>query len=156
MQRILIWDLPTRVFHWTLASCFAVAWFTSEGDRWLAIHVFAGYLMLGLAGFRLAWGFVGSHFSRFSNFWFSPKVALRYVRDVLQRRAERYIGHNPAGSAAIYLLLVMVLALGASGVLALGGDEQHGIAADWFSFDQIQLIKQVHVLLAKVMMLVVV
>ena len=72
LQPTLIWDLPTRLFHWVLAGSFALAWFTAESDRWLAVHVFCGYLMLGLVAFRLLWGVVGSHFSRFASFWFSP------------------------------------------------------------------------------------
>ena len=62
LQRTLIWDLPTRLFHWTLAGSFVLAWLTSEGDEWLSIHAFLGYLVMGLVGFRLMWGFAGSHF----------------------------------------------------------------------------------------------
>ena len=61
MQRILIWDVPTRLFHWTLALSFTGAWLTSESDQWLSVHVFLGYLMLGLVFFRLLWGFAGTH-----------------------------------------------------------------------------------------------
>ena len=50
---ILIWDLPTRLFHWTLVGSFALAWLTAESDPWLSVHVFAGYLMLGLVAFRV-------------------------------------------------------------------------------------------------------
>ena len=56
MQRILIWDIPTRLFHWTLALSFAAAWLTSESDEWLGVHVFFGYLMLGMVAFRVLWG----------------------------------------------------------------------------------------------------
>jgi len=156
MQRTLIWDLPTRLFHWTLASSFAIAWLTSEGDQWGAIHVFAGYLMLGLVGFRVLWGFVGSHFSRFASFWFGPKEAVDYVKQVAAGHAARHVGHNPAGSMAIYILLLMAVLVGISGVITLGGDEQQGLAAGWLSFAQIRLLKELHELGAIAMLLVVI
>ncbi|MDO8320268.1 cytochrome b/b6 domain-containing protein [Rhodoferax sp.] len=155
MQRTLIWDLPTRLFHWTLASSFALAWLTSEGDRWRSIHVFLGYLMLGLVVFRLIWGFTGSHFSRFSSFWFGPKEALDYLKQVTTKHAPRHVGHNPTGSLAIYILLVMSVAVGLTGVVTLGGDEQQGITAGWLSFAQVQTLKQLHELGAIAMLLVV-
>jgi len=155
MQRTLIWDLPTRLFHWTLASCFAIAWLTSDGDRWHSLHVFAGYLMLGLVAFRVVWGFVGSHFSRFASFWFGPREAFDYLKQVASGHADRHVGHNPTGSLAIYILLAMTVAVGVSGIVTMGGDEQQGIAAGWFSFAQIQVLKKLHELGAIAMLLVV-
>lgn len=155
MQRTLIWDLPTRLFHWTLASSFALAWLTSEGDRWRSVHVFLGYLMLGLVVFRLIWGFAGSHFSRFASFWFGPKAALAYLKQVLRGHAPRHVGHNPTGSVAIYILLALAIVVGISGIATLGGDEQQGIAAGWLTFAQVQVIKKLHDLGATLMLLVV-
>jgi cytochrome b len=155
MQRTLIWDLPTRLFHWALAASFALAYITSEGDRWRSVHVFFGYLILGLVVFRLVWGFAGSHFSRFDSFWFSPKASLGYLKQVLSRTAPRHVGHNPTGSMAIYILLALAVVVGITGVLTLGGDEQQGLAAGFFSFSQIKLIKKLHELFANGMLLVV-
>ena len=92
MQRTLIWDIPTRLFHWTLATSFALAWLTSESDTWRSVHVFAGYLMVGLVGFRVLWGFAGSHFSRFSSFRFGPGEAMTYLKQLVSGRAPRQIG----------------------------------------------------------------
>ncbi len=155
MQRTLIWDLPTRLFHWTLALSFVGAWLTSEGDQWHSIHVFLGYLALGMVSFRLVWGLMGSHFSRFSSFWFSPKEALSYLSEVMAGHAKRHVGHNPTGSWAIYILLALTVLLGVTGILTLGGDEQQGVAAGWLNFGQIQTLKKLHELTAIVMLLVV-
>lgn len=155
MQRTLIWDLPTRLFHWTLASSFAVAWLTSDGDRWHSLHVFAGYLMLGMVAFRVVWGFVGSHFSRFATFWFGPTQAISYLKEVMAGNAARHVGHNPTGSVAIYILLALTVAVGFSGIVTMGGDEQQGIAAGWFSFSEIALLKKLHEVGAILMLLVV-
>lgn len=155
MQRTLIWDLPTRLFHWALAASFALAYITSDGDRWRSVHVFFGYLILGLVVFRLMWGVAGSHFSRFNSFWFGPKQALDYLKQVLARTAPRHVGHNPTGSLAIYVLLALAVVVGITGILTLGGDEQQGLAAGFFSFSQIKLIKKLHELFANGMLLVV-
>jgi cytochrome b/mono/diheme cytochrome c family protein len=155
MQRTLIWDLPTRLFHWTLASSFALAWLTSEGDQWRAIHVFLGYLMLGLVGFRVVWGFAGSHFSRFASFWFGPKQAMDYLKQIATGHAPRHVGHNPTGSLAIYILLALSVVVGATGIVTLGGDEQQGVVAGWFTFSQAKILKELHELSATAMLLVV-
>jgi cytochrome b len=156
MQRTLIWDLPTRLFHWALASSFAFAWITSDGDRWRSIHVFLGYLILGLVIFRLVWGFAGSHFSRFASFWFGPREALDYLKQVATAKAPRHVGHNPTGSLAIYALLAMAVVVGLTGILTLGGDEQQGIAAGWLSFSQVDWLKELHEAGAILMLLVVI
>lgn len=154
-QRILIWDVPTRLFHWTLAASFAGAWLTSESDQWLSVHVFLGYLMLGLVGFRLVWGLVGTHYARFSSFWFGPKDALAYLRQVLSGHAPRHVGHNPTGSLAIYLLLLLTLVVGVSGFFTLGGEEQQGAVAGWLGIVQGRSFKKLHELSAWLMLLLV-
>jgi cytochrome b len=155
MQRILIWDVPTRLFHWALASSFVGAWFTSESDQWLGVHVFLGYLMLGLVGFRVIWGMVGSHYARFNSFWFGPKAALAYFREIMSGHAARYVGHNPAGSLAVYLLLFLTLLAGVTGVFSLGGEEQQGAVAGFLSTAQGQIFKKLHEFTAIVMLLLV-
>jgi cytochrome b len=143
-QRTLIWDWPTRLFHWPLAICFALAWLSAGSDVWLPLHVFCGYLMLGLLGFRLIWGVLGSYHSRFANFWFGPAQALAYLRQLASRRATRHVGHNPAGSLAIYALLTLTLVVCALGILTLGGEEQRGLAAGWLTLSQGKVVKEVH------------
>jgi len=155
MKRTLVWDVPTRLFHWSLVACFVIAWLTDEGDRWRAIHVFVGYLMLGLVAFRVIWGVAGSPFSRFSSFWFGPRAALDYALKVLGGHAPRYVGHNPAGSVAIYILLVMAVIVGITGVFVLGGDERHGLATAVLTFDQARWAKKLHEAGAMLMLLVV-
>ena len=155
MQPTLIWDLPTRLFHWTLASSFVGAWLSTGSDRWLAVHVFLGYLMLGLIGFRLLWGVLGTHYARFTSFWYGPRAALAYLRDVFKGTSARHIGHNPTGSLAIYFLLFLTLAVGLSGFLTLGGEEQQGALSGAMSFVQARTFKKLHEFSANLMLLVV-
>ena len=151
-MQILVWDLPTRLFHWLFVLSFAVAWITGDSDTYRDLHVFMGYLMLGLLGFRLLWGLIGSRYARFSSFRFGPGQAIRYLLDALNRRAPRYIGHNPAGSWAVYLMLALGLLAGVSGILVLGGEEQHGIAAGITLYGGGEALKELHEILASIML----
>lgn len=156
MQRTLIWDIPTRLFHWTLALSFAGAWLTSESDPWLGVHVFLGYLMLGLVVFRVVWGLVGTHYARFASFWFSPKDAWVYLRQIMTGQAKRHVGHNPTGSVAIYGLLLLTVAVGLTGFFTLGTEEQQGAAAGWMSLVQGRTFKKLHEASAILMLLLVI
>lgn len=155
MQRILVWDVPTRLFHWLFAAGFAAAWLTSESDEWLSFHAFFGYLMLGLIAFRLIWGVVGGHYARFASFCYSPLAGLSYLRQALAGGGARHAGHNPAGSQAVFLLLVLGLAVGLTGLLVQGGEEQHGAAAGWLGHALGSLLKEGHEAAAVLMLLVV-
>lgn len=155
MKTILIWDLPLRLFHWLFAASFAGAWLTAESDEWLSLHTFLGYLMLGLIAFRLVWGFIGGRHARFADFMHGPRAGLDYLRLALMGRAPRQLGHNPAGSQAIYLLLGLGLLASLSGIFVQGGEEQHGAAAGWLGYALGKAIKEGHELLASLMLLVV-
>lgn len=125
MKRIMVWDLPTRAFHWLLALSFAGAFLTAESERYRDIHVMLGYTMLGLIAFRLLWGFIGTRYARFSSFLFGPSQVIEYLRSLVRLRPRHYVGHNPAGSWAIWLILLLGVASGASGYAAyndVGGE----------------------------------
>lgn len=141
--KVRVWDIPIRLFHWTLASCFVIAWLTLD-NRYLDIHVFAGYLMGGLIIFRLLWGFIGGPYARFRDFTFNFSKVRIYLTDVLNKHPPRFLGHNPAGSWAIYLLLGMGLSIVITGLLALGGEEQHGPLSGLLNFQQGYLAHELH------------
>jgi cytochrome b len=126
LKRILVWDIPTRIFHWSLALSFLGAFLTAETERYRDLHIALGYIMLGLIVFRLVWGFVGTHYARFSSFMFKPAEIVAYLRSLLARRPQHFLGHNPAGSVAIFLLLGLGLLTAVSGVMLyyeVGGGE---------------------------------
>jgi len=120
-SRILVWDLPVRIFHWLLAASFAGAFLTAESERWRDVHVMLGYTMLVLVVFRIVWGFIGTRHARFSGFAYGPSRVLAYLRSLAARAPAHYTGHNPAGSWAIHALLALTIAAGATG-LALYND----------------------------------
>jgi len=126
LKRILVWDIPTRIFHWSLALSFLGAFLTAETERYRDLHIALGYIMLVLLVFRLAWGFIGTHYARFSSFLFKPAEIVAYVRSLLARQPQHFLGHNPAGSVAIFLLLGLGLLAAVSGVMLyyeVGGKE---------------------------------
>ena len=116
--RILVWDLPVRVFHWLLVATFAGAFLTAESERVRDLHVALGYTFAGLLAFRLLWGVAGSRYARFRSFAFGPRAAIGYLRSLLARRPERHVGHNPAGAWMIFALIAAGLAVAATGYLA--------------------------------------
>jgi cytochrome b len=115
MERILVWDWPTRIGHWAMAIAFIVAYATGESEEWRLVHVMAGGALAGLVVFRLLWGLVGSRHARFGTFMRSPKAALAYVTNLLRGQPEHYTGHNPAGGWAIVGLLLLGLGTAVSG-----------------------------------------
>ncbi len=105
-ERVPVWDVAVRLFHWALVVSVATAWFTGgTGSR---VHEISGFIAGGLLLFRLVWGFAGTRYARFSEFVRSPRAMFGYLKDILRNRAERHIGHNPAGG---YMILVMLLCL---------------------------------------------
>lgn len=114
-DKILVWDFPTRVFHWTLVLCFAAAWLSTESERWRLVHVTAGYTMVGLVCFRMAWGFWGTRYARFSSFVTGPGPVIDYVKSIIKKQPKHFVGHNPLGAIAVLLLLLLILGLGLTG-----------------------------------------
>ncbi|MDH4276203.1 MAG: cytochrome b/b6 domain-containing protein, partial [Gammaproteobacteria bacterium] len=155
-SKILVWDLPTRTFHWLLVLSFSVAWITHEDNRYLYAHTVAGYFFFGLLLFRIAWGVIGSHYARFRAFAYDWRSASGYLRALLSGQASRYLGHNPIGSWAIFLLLALGLLISISGLVVLGGEEGHGVLRGIVPYALGKAAKEVHEALAATMVLVII
>jgi cytochrome b len=114
MQRIRVWDLPTRVFHWVLALCVAAAIITVNiGGNAMVWHGRIGVAVLGLLVFRLIWGFVGSTYARFATFVKGPAAIKAYLRGQWQGE-----GHNPLGALSVLALLGTLALLVVTGLFA--------------------------------------
>jgi cytochrome b len=118
-SRVLVWDLPTRLFHWLLAASFAGAWLTSESERLADVHAMLGYTMVLLVAFRILWGLAGTRYARFSSFAYGPRDVLAYLRSMATLRATHFTGHNPAGSWAIIGLILLAVVVTATGIATL-------------------------------------
>lgn len=143
-----VWDIAVRVFHWTLVSAFAAAYFSEDA---LDLHVYAGYLAGALIAFRIVWGFIGSAHARFTDFVRAPAAVIAYLKDIVRGTNRRYLGHNPAGGAMIVMLLIAVLATTFSGVAIYGADQHAGPLAFWLggvSEQTEHLLEEIHEFLA--------
>lgn len=111
---ILVWDLPTRLFHWLLASAVTGAVITAKiGGNAMIWHGRLGLLIIGLLGFRLVWGLLGSHTARFARFVRGPAAIRAYLRGQWQG-----IGHSPLGALSVLAMLLVLGAQAASGLVA--------------------------------------
>ena len=117
MFTVRIWDLPTRLFHWALAACVIGLVITGNlGGNAMVWHFRLGYAVLTLVLFRLAWGFVGGHWSRWSNLPLHPRHVWAYLQTRSDQRTEA--GHNPLGSWSILAMLFFLLFQVSTGLIS--------------------------------------
>ena len=114
-----VWDVPVRLFHWTIVGLIAFSWWSAEeGGMMLKYHMWSGYAVLTLVLFRVLWGFAGSTTARFSDFVHGPAVVIAGLRDLASTRALHVPGHNPAGGWMVVLLLLCLLTQTGTGLFA--------------------------------------
>lgn len=121
MKRILVWDFPTRAFHWSLVALIFFAWLSGENE-WLDWHQWAGQAVLALIAFRLLWGFFGSRYALFSNFVKGVSSVTSYLVGLLKGDKGHWIGHNPLGGWSVIALLGFIAFQSALGLFALTDD----------------------------------
>lgn len=116
-RRVRVWDLPTRLFHWSLVGCIAglvgTGYAGGAAMRW---HAQLGYAVLALLMFRLVWGFLGGRWSRFASFLYSPASVIAYLRGKSDRKRD--VGHNPLGALSVWAMLAVLLAQVGSGLIS--------------------------------------
>lgn len=127
MKSVLIWDLPTRLFHWLLSSGFIVAAVISlllgDDSPLFPYHAIIGLIIALMVCLRVIWGVVGTRYARFGTFVFGPGAVIEYMKGTVVGGGTRYIGHNPGSALAIFALLALVLALAVTGVMMGQGNE---------------------------------
>lgn len=137
MTKTRVWDPLVRTFHWSLVVLFAANALFVDDDS--DLHQWIGYAVVALVLLRLVWGFVGTHYARFSSFPPSVSGAVEQVADIARGRRRIHLGHTPLGAWMIYNLLFAMLVIGVSGYLmttdAFWGvewpEELHEFAVTW-------------------------
>lgn len=134
---VRVWDVPTRLFHWALALCFIGLIVTSQvGGMAMVWHFRLGYGVLTLLLFRLVWGLVGGHWSRFSTFVIGPAGIWQYLRAWGQPNDG--VGHNPLGALSVLSMLLFLAVQVASGLMsddeiAAAGPLTRFVSSAWVS-----------------------
>lgn len=161
--QVVVWDLPTRVFHWLVVGLVALGWATAEGvedgGAMLVVHEFSGHALAVALLFRLVWGVGGSQHSRFSDFVRPWSDVRAYAMSFLSFAPPRTVGHNPLGGWMVIVMLVILSLLYATGLFSVD-DDAAGPLADtiprWLAvavselhevaFDALVVLIVVHVL----------
>jgi cytochrome b len=114
-----VWDLPVRIFHWTLLLAFVGAYLTHRlGIEYFKYHLWCGYTVVVLVAFRIVWGVVGPQYARFTDFLHHPVTAIRYGWDWLRGREQPFAGHNPLGGLMVVALLIALFVQASTGLVA--------------------------------------
>ncbi len=114
-----VWDLPTRLFHWLLALTVVGSVVSGQiGGNAMIWHTRLGLVVLALLAFRLVWGFVGGHWSRFAAFVYGPRSVVAYLRGDTGPGGRYDIGHSPVGALSVWALLGLLAVQVATGLIA--------------------------------------
>lgn len=138
MKEIEVWDLQTRIFHWSLVVFVLCTFVTADmprifgmktldKDAWLAFHIGTGVATGLLLAFRIFWGFFGPYYSRFHSLHLSPKELFRYLDSVRKNIKTSYTAHNPGASWELILVIVLGMLAVVTGVVVFGLDERRGV-----------------------------
>lgn len=146
MKKTKVYDLPTRIFHWSFAVFFIAAFFIAktidDESSLYPYHMLLGFTLVFLVLLRTIWGVVGSRWARFASFPLSPVSLLTYFKGIFSSQAERSPGHNPASAWAAIVMMGLTLGLGLTGYLMTQNNEN-------------EFLEEVHELLANGFIIVV-
>lgn len=156
-KRVYVWELPVRIFHWTLAITIPVLIATgfviadppaissaaeASNSYWFGyvrlIHFTAAFLLVGIFIIRIYWAFVGNRFASWRHFFPYTKKGLKNILYVLKvdvflmkdkekKLSNISIGHNYLAGFS-YFIIFLLLVLQAFTGFALYADN----SAWWF------------------------
>jgi cytochrome b len=141
-QAVRVWDMPTRVFHWSLVILIGFSWWSAE-TRHMEWHMLSGFAVLALVTFRVIWGFIGSSTARFGQFVRSPLAVLAYMRS--DSSHPKPVGHNPIGGYSVILMLLLLSVQIGTGLFATDVDGlDSGPLSFLVDFDQGRKLSGIH------------
>ena len=127
--------------HWSLdfSHCFFYAYFTEED--FLTQHTWAGYVVGAVVLIRIIWGFIGSKHAKFNDFIYSPSAIFAYLKGLISRKPQHYLGHNPAGGLMVFALLLSLFATTYTGIALYAVEENAGPLAGIVANNEIPMPK---------------
>ena len=140
---VRVWDLPTRLFHWALAAAVVGLVITGNvGGNAMVWHLRLGYAVMTLLLFRLCWGLLGGHWSRFATFLYRPTRLLAYLRG--QSTADEEVGHSPLGALAVWAMLLALAVQVGSGLFSDDEIAFLGPLTRFASYDTVSALTSYH------------
>lgn len=128
MKNGLIYDIPTRFFHWLFAFLFITSFFIAKNiddeSVLFSYHMLSGFVLVLLVIVRIIWGFFGSKYSKFSHFSLKPIDLIKYFKSYFLIDRPRWVGHNPASSWVSLIMMFLALGLGITGYLMVSGEKE--------------------------------
>lgn len=143
MAKVKVWDLPTRVFHWTIVALVVTSWAMAELGE-MDFHLWSGLAVLTLVIFRILWGIFGSTTARFADFIAPPRAAIDYLKATLRSEKRLYAGHNPAGGWAVVGLIALLGLQASTGLFSHDDINFKGPLAYMVSKDVSSLFTELH------------
>jgi len=140
---VKVWDVPTRVLHWTnalliialVALILGAEWAEAFGkgkaaeESFAELHAYVGRILVITLFARIAWGFIGNQYARFSDMvpYTREKLlgiwaGVKWYAGLCRKEPPAAIGHDPFASL-FYLILFLALVLQAATGLLLAGIE---------------------------------
>jgi cytochrome b len=117
-SKIRVWDPFVRLFHWSLVTCFFIAYLSGEEES--LVHIYSGYAVIVLILSRMIWGLIGTKYARFKQFTYSPARVMEYLKEFASGQPRHYTGHNPAAAWMIFALLFCLIMTSVSGLKVYG------------------------------------
>ncbi len=150
MIKSYIWSFGARFSHIALIFSFIISYILSEFDSLLYFHAAFGVVFGVAVIFRIVWGFIGTKHSKFSDFKFHGLMA--YFHPFFGKK-EKFIGHNPASSIAIIIMLSLGFVCAVSGLMLYAIDKNSGIFAFLYdSYSELKFVKSIHEVSANVLL----
>jgi cytochrome b len=116
-ELVYVWDIPTRLFHWSLLAAVTTSLVSAEVGN-MSIHLISGHVVLALVLFRLAWGVVGGRHARFASFVKGPGRVIGYARKLIKGDTSAHLGHNPMGGWSVLAMVGLLLLQAGTGLFS--------------------------------------
>jgi cytochrome b len=116
-EKVYVWDVPTRLFHWSLVIAVTTSLASAELG-YMTVHILSGHVVLALVLFRVVWGLIGGRHARFASFIKGPVQVLRYARRLLAGETPSHLGHNPMGGWSVAAVIGLLALQAGTGLFA--------------------------------------
>lgn len=103
-------------------------------------HARLGYTVLALLAFRLIWGFVGGHWSRWAQF----PLSMSRLNAYLKGNETHLAGHSPAGAWSVVIIMILLSFQITTGLFSTDDIFFSGPLSAWVSSSASSLFTAIH------------